>query len=128
MIDNVAVPLQLRGLRGREVERRARAALDAVELLDKASRLPWQLSSGEQQRVGIARAVVHRPRLLVADEPTGNLDPPLSREIMGLFARFHRMAGTTVLVATHERDLIDEFACPVIELSGGRLATITVPE
>lgn len=121
VIGNVRVPLELLGLRGEEVERRARAALDAVNLLHLARRSPAELSTGERQRVGIARAVVHRPRLLLADEPTGNLDPELSEEVMGLFGRFHQMAGTTVIVATHDLALVRRFGHPVIELAEGRL-------
>lgn len=83
--------------------------------------MPITLSGGEQQRVGIARAVVHRPRLLLADEPTGNLDPALSREIMDLFVQFNRV-GVTVLVATHDIALTEAFGLPVLSLEGGALA------
>ncbi len=121
VIGNVRVPLELLGLRGGEADRRARAALDAVNLLHLARRFPSELSTGERQRVGIARAVVHRPRLLVADEPTGNLDPDLSQEIMGLFGRFHQMAGTTVVIATHELELVRACGHPAIALADGRV-------
>ncbi len=118
--DNVALPLIITGLGSREVGRKVRAALDAVGLLGKERRLPISLSTGEQQRVGIARAVVTKPALLVADEPTGNLDPGLSDEVMRLFMRFNEV-GVTVLVATHDISLIETLGKRVISLSGGRL-------
>jgi cell division transport system ATP-binding protein len=99
--ENVALPLVIAGLARREVERRARAALDQVGLLGKERQTPRTLSAGEQQRVGIARAVVSRPRLLIADEPTGNLDADLSLEIMQLFKRFNDV-GVTMIIATHD--------------------------
>lgn len=99
--ENVALPLVIAGLTRREIEKRARAALDQVGLLDKERQPPRALSAGEQQRVGIARAVVTRPRLLIADEPTGNLDAELSLEIMQLFRRFNEI-GVTMLIATHD--------------------------
>jgi cell division transport system ATP-binding protein len=99
--DNVALPLIIAGLPRRETERRVRAALDQVGLLGKERQPPRALSAGEQQRVGIARAVVARPRLLIADEPTGNLDADLSLEIMYLFKRFNDI-GVTMLIATHD--------------------------
>jgi len=99
--DNVALPLIIAGMTRREVDRRVRAALDQVGLLGKERQPPRTLSAGEQQRVGIARAVVARPRLLIADEPTGNLDADLSLEIMRLFKRFNDV-GVTMLIATHD--------------------------
>lgn len=121
---NVAVPLQVAGMKAREAERRVRAALDAVELLDKAHLLPGHLSAGERQRVVIARAVANRPRLLVADEPTGNLDPALSESVMGLFDRFVEI-GTTVIVATHEIDLVRTLGRRMIALDHGRVVDDT---
>lgn len=118
--DNVALPLIIGGYPRQEVERRVRAALDRVGLLAKEKALPEMLSSGEQQRVGIARAVVHRPALLLADEPTGNLDPDLSREIMRLFERFNQV-GVTVLIASHDLALIASLGHRVIHLEGGRV-------
>jgi cell division transport system ATP-binding protein len=106
--DNVALPLVIAGLARREIEKRVRAALDQVGLLDKALQPPRNLSAGEQQRVGIARAVVARPRLLIADEPTGNLDAELSLEIMQLFRRFNEV-GVTMLIATHDLALAGRF-------------------
>ena len=105
VFDNVALPLQVAGFSRKETGRRVRAALDSVGLLSKEKQSPLALSGGEQQRVGIARAVVHKPRILLADEPTGNLDPELSAEIMNLFQRFQDV-GVTVLIATHDIDLI----------------------
>jgi len=97
-----------------------RAALDQVGLLNKEKTLPITLSGGEQQRVGIARAIVHKPSLLLADEPTGNLDPELSKDIMQLFERFNQV-GVTVLIASHDLDLIKQMGHPVISLNQGLL-------
>jgi cell division transport system ATP-binding protein len=121
VFDNVALPLVIAGYRHREVGRRVRAALDKVSLLSKERVYPVTLSGGEQQRVGIARAVVNKPPLLLADEPTGNLDPDLSWEIMGLFEQFNRV-GVTVLVATHDVELIRRKGHRVLTLRGGALA------
>lgn len=118
--DNVAMPLVIQGYRHREIRKRVRAALDQVGLLHKEKVDPITLSGGEQQRVGIARAIVHKPALLLADEPTGNLDPELSREIMELFARFN-LFGTTVLIASHDLDLIRQMQFPTISLSKGTI-------
>jgi len=118
VFDNVALPLLIAGLQPREVGRRVRAALDKVGLLHKEKAAPITLSGGEQQRVGIARAVVNKPALLLADEPTGNLDPELSTEIMHLFEQFNQV-GVTVLVATHDIALIQRMACPVMTLRDG---------
>lgn len=118
--ENVALPLRVAGYRERDVARRVRAALSRVGLLTKESLFPRYLSTGEQQRVGIARAVVTRPKILLADEPTGNLDPELSRDIMQLFRQFHQI-GTTVVVASHDRDLIESMGMRIIELSHGSM-------
>jgi cell division transport system ATP-binding protein len=106
--ENVALPLVIAGLTRREIDRRVRAALDQVGLLHKERQSPRTLSAGEQQRVGIARAVVTRPRLLIADEPTGNLDAALSLEILELFRRFNEV-GVTMLIATHDLALAARF-------------------
>lgn len=118
--DNVALPLVIAGLRHSEILRRVRAALDKVGLLKKEHALPIMLSTGEQQRVGIARAVVNKPPILLADEPTGNLDPELSLEIMQLFLEFNRV-GVTVLIASHDHELICSLDKRVISLRNGRL-------
>ena len=118
--DNVALPLVIAGYGHREIGRRVRAALDTVGLLGKERLLPVALSGGEQQRVGIARAVVNRPAVLLADEPTGNLDPELSREVMHLFERFHQV-GVTVLIASHDLDLIRRMGKRIVTLRSGRL-------
>jgi len=104
--DNVALPMRIESISENEIKRRVSAALDKTGLLDKARCLPSQLSGGEQQRVGIARAVVNRPTLLVADEPTGNLDPELSNRVLCLFEEFNR-AGVTILLATHDIGLVN---------------------
>ncbi len=121
VFDNVALPLIISGYRHQDIGRRVRAALDKVGLLSKEKLLPITLSGGEQQRVGIARAVVNKPMLLLADEPTGNLDPDLSREIMALFAQFNDV-GVSVMVASHDITLIEELDYPILVLDHGRLA------
>jgi len=121
VFDNVALPLVIAGASRREIERRVRAALDQVGLLGRESHAPITLSTGEQQRVGIARAVAPRPDVLIADEPTGNLDPDLSREIMELFTRFNEV-GVTVLVATHDLELIGHLHHRQLKLVAGQLA------
>ncbi|MFT5394228.1 MAG: cell division transport system ATP-binding protein [Gammaproteobacteria bacterium] len=120
VFDNVGLPLVVRGAPANEVGRRVRAALDKVGLLDKVSMLPGQLSGGEQQRVGIARAVVGRPAILVADEPTGNLDPALAREVMSLFGTFAEV-GSSVVIATHDLMLLREYPWRILALNEGRL-------
>ncbi len=120
VFDNVALPLVIRGFVDREIVKRVDAVLDMVELGDKRDFSPQQLSGGEQQRIGIARAVITRPTLLLADEPTGNLDPKLSMEIFRLFERFNQ-AGTSVLVATHDLNLINRLGYRTLTLGGGRL-------
>jgi len=120
VFDNVALPLIIAGLGHREAGRRVRAALDQVSLLNKESQFPETLSSGEQQRVGIARAIVSRPKLLIADEPTGNLDPDLSLEVMRIFRRFNEV-GVTLLIASHDIALIDQLGCRRIALADGSL-------
>lgn len=120
VFDNVAVPLEVAGAHPRDIGKRVRAALDKVGLLSKEKLTPIQLSGGEQQRVGIARAVVNKPPVLLADEPTGNLDPELSEEIMRLFAQFNQV-GVTVLIASHDLALIHNMRHRVIELDQGRI-------
>ncbi|MGM8851551.1 cell division ATP-binding protein FtsE [Salinicola sp. MH3R3-1] len=117
---NVALPLTIQGVEPADAARRVRAALDKVGLLHRERALPIELSTGEQQRVGIARAVVNKPALLLADEPTGNLDPQLSADIMRLFEDFNRI-GTTVLVASHDLALIARLRHRVLKLRDGRL-------
>jgi cell division transport system ATP-binding protein len=120
VFDNVALPLRVTGTSERDVARRVRAALSLVGLLGREWQLPRQLSTGEQQRVGIARAVVGRPKILLADEPTGNLDPELSRDIMDVFRQFNQL-GTTVIVASHDRELIESMGLRIIELAQGAI-------
>jgi cell division transport system ATP-binding protein len=120
VFDNVALPLIIAGIGHRDAARRVRAALDQVGLLDKEKKSPETLSAGEQQRVGIARAIVSRPKLLIADEPTGNLDPDLSLEVMRIFRRFNEV-GVTLLIASHDLTLIDQLGCRRIPLENGTL-------
>jgi len=122
IFDNVALPLVIAGHRHQDISRRVRAALDKVGLLDKEKKYPLMLSGGEQQRVGIARAVVGKPRLLLADEPTGNLDPELSEEIMKLFLDFNRV-GVSVLIASHDLALIKRLGHRVITLDHGQITS-----
>ena len=123
VFDNVALPLRINHLGEREVASRVRGALGTVELLGKEHLMPSQLSTGEQQRVGIARAVVGRPKILLADEPTGNLDPDLARSVMELFGRFNEL-GTTVLIASHDIALILSLGMPTLNLAAGRIADV----
>ena len=121
VFDNVALPLIIAGFNRQEITRRVRAALDKVGLLHRERVYPITLSGGEQQRVGIARAVVNKPPLILADEPTGNLDPELSREIMGIFQDFNRV-GVSVLVATHDLALINALPYRILRLDHGKMA------
>ena len=121
VFDNVALPLVIAGVELPEIGKRVRAALDLVNLLHKEKALPVTLSTGEQQRVGIARAVVSRPPILIADEPTGNLDPELSVDVMELFRRLNQV-GVTVLVASHDRGLVERFSQRVLVLRSGHMA------
>ena len=120
VFDNIALPLVVAGVGPHEIARRVRAALDKVGLLGKENKYPLALSGGEQQRIGIARAVVNKPALILADEPTGNLDPELSAEIMYLFEQF-KQVGVTVLIATHDIDLVGKLNHKVLRLEHGRL-------
>jgi len=125
VFDNVALPLIIAGCEHREVGRRVRAALDKVGLLNRERAMPMTLSGGEQQRVGIARAVVGKPKILLADEPTGNLDPALSAEIMDLFEEFNQV-GVTVLIASHDLVLISRLHHRIITLREGSLVSGSV--
>jgi cell division transport system ATP-binding protein len=120
VFDNVALPLIITGMPRRDIGKRVRAALDQVGLLEAENVRPVTLSTGEQQRVGIARAVVSKPTVLIADEPTGNLDPQLSLEVMQLFARF-REVGVTVVIASHDLGLVDQFGQRRISIRKGRV-------
>ncbi|QJD71750.1 cell division ATP-binding protein FtsE [Marinobacterium sp. LSUCC0821] len=123
VFQNIALPLRIAGYNEDDIARRVRAALDRVGLLEAEDKNPQALSSGEQQRIGIARAIVHKPRVLIADEPTGNLDPRLSLDIMHLFEQFNRI-GTTVLIATHDVALIKRMRHRVLILDKGRLRNV----
>jgi cell division transport system ATP-binding protein len=129
IFDNVALPLHAAetGITLKEIDKRVRAALDQVGLLDRANLQPLELSVGEQQRVGIARAVVGKPKLIVADEPTGNLDPGLSLEVMGVFRRFNDV-GVTVVIATHDLDIVQAWKLREIQVADGRVHDTLAPE
>ena len=118
--ENVALPLQIEGYPRHEAQRRVRAALDKVGLLGKERMNPMLLSGGEQQRIGIARAVVNRPQILLADEPTGNLDPELAAETMTLFEQFNRI-GVSMLIASHDLSLIAQLRHRILTLDNGKL-------
>ncbi len=120
-LDNVLLPLAILGLPHREAVRRAQAALDKVGLLAREKAMPIALSGGEQQRLAIARAVVNRPTILIADEPTGNLDQDSATAILGIFSDFHRV-GVTVVVATHDQGWVERYQPSVLRLAQGRLA------
>jgi len=119
--DNVALPLRVSGFAGDEIGRRVRAALDKVGLLPRERAMPIALSGGEQQRLCIARAIVNRPSILIADEPTGNLDSEYARAILDLFQSFHRV-GTTVLLSTHDDAGVARLGCRRVTLVSGALA------
>ena len=116
------LPLEIAGFDRRDAVRRARAALDKVGLLGKERALPIALSGGEQQRLCIARAIVHRPAVIVADEPTGNLDEAYAREIVGLFRSFNQV-GATMVISTHDRMVCEQLPARTLTLEGGRLAS-----
>src|SRR3989338_230251 len=120
VFENVALPLVIQGYRQSEIKRRVHAALDKVDLLTKAMHFPTSLSVGEQQRVGIARAIINKPEILLADEPTGNLDPELSLDILRLFEAF-RAVGVTVLIATHDLSLIAQMPYRLLTLQNGMI-------
>ena len=119
--DNVALPLRVAGFARDEIGRRVRAALDKVGLLAREKAMPVALSGGEQQRLCIARAIVNRPAILIADEPTGNLDAEYGRAILELFQSFHRV-GVTVMLSTHDESVIERLGCRRIALAAGTLA------
>ena len=123
IFDNVALPLVIAGNTHQDIKRRVQASLDKVGLLSKINNYPMELSSGECQRIGFARAVVHRPTILLADEPTGNLDPALSWEMMKLFEQFNQV-GVTVMIASHELDMIKHMHKRIIVLNKGRTIDI----
>ena len=118
--DNVAFAMRVVGASSKEIRKRVPYVLDLVGLGGREKRLPTELSGGEQQRVAIARALVNSPRMIVADEPTGNLDPVRSLELMLLFEKINEM-GTTIMVVTHEKELVNAFSKRVITIDGGHM-------
>ncbi|AKX45150.1 cell division protein FtsE [Thiopseudomonas alkaliphila] len=120
VFDNVALPLRTLGLSQAEINQRVSLALERVSLKEKALQAPADLSTGQQQRVGIARAIVHQPALLLADEPTGNLDPRLAAEIMSVFEDINKL-GTTVVIASHDLALIARMRHRMLTLQRGRI-------
>ncbi len=123
IFDNLALPLQVAGFPEAEIRSRVHASLELVGLLKKQGQLPFALSGGEQQRVGIARAIVSRPDIILADEPTGNLDPELSKDIMNLFVRLNQV-GITLVIATHDLALIAALNFRQIRLKEGKIEKI----
>jgi cell division transport system ATP-binding protein len=122
VFENVVLPLRIAGFDGRDAAGRVRAALDKVGLLGRERANPISLSGGEQQRACIARAIVHRPAIVLADEPTANLDADYARDIVALFEAFH-VAGVTLIVATHDVTPFTRYAPRIVELHDGRLAS-----
>lgn len=120
VFENVSLPLQVQGAAPKTITKRVHAALDMVGLLSREKMLPPSLSGGEQQRVGIARAIVHKPAILLADEPTGNLDADLARDVMSLFEQLNQ-AGVGIVVATHDLALIASMKHRIVMLKGGRI-------
>ena len=120
--DNVAFAMRIVGASNKEIKRRVPYVLELVGLDGREKRLPKELSGGEQQRVAIARALVNNPRMIVADEPTGNLDPVRSLELMLLFEKINEM-GTTIMVVTHEKELVNAFAKRVVTIEGGHIVS-----
>ncbi len=118
--ENIAFAMRAVGASPRSIRKRVPYVLDLVGLTHKAKSLPGELSGGERQRVAVARAIVNNPKMIIADEPTGNLDPKMSIEIMSLLERINSL-GTTVLVVTHERELVDEFVKRVVTIDSGRI-------
>jgi len=119
--ENVAFALQIVGTKKKEIDERVRFFLDLVELSDKADSFPSQLSGGEKQRACLARAIINRPDIIIADEPTGNLDPVLSFDIMNLLVRINAVVGRTVIVVTHEKQLVDHFNKRVVTIENGEI-------
>jgi cell division transport system ATP-binding protein len=123
VFDNVALPLLIDGYPDHDLGRRARAALNKVGLLDREKQFPVMLSGGEQQRLCIARAIVHRPSLVLADEPTGNLDEGSARDILAMFRSFNQV-GVTIVIATHDRTLLESKIARIVQLDHGRLGAV----
>lgn len=120
VFDNIAFAMQVIGSSNREIKKTVPKVLDMVGLTKKAGKFPEQLSGGEQQRVSVARAIVNNPVLIIADEPTGNLDPSTARDLMKLFMEINRR-GTTIIMSTHAWDIVDSMKRRVVELAGGRV-------
>ncbi len=123
--ENVAFALEMLGIPGSEIRPKVLKAIDAVGLKDKARSLPSELSGGEQQRVAIARAIVNDPKLLICDEPTGNLDPETSKEIMKILENINQTLGTTIIMATHDKELVNRMKKRVLVIENGVLASDT---
>ena len=123
--ENVAFALEMLGIPGSEIRPKVLKAIDAVGLKDKARNLPNELSGGEQQRVAIARAIVNDPKLLICDEPTGNLDPETSKEIMKILENINQTLGTTIIMATHDKELVNRMKKRVLVIENGVLASDT---
>ena len=120
--ENVSFAMRVTNIPTKEIRKRVPYVLHLVGLTDKARMLPAELSGGEQQRVALARALVHNPEIIIADEPTGNIDPELSKDIMELLLEINKL-GTTVLVVTHEQALVEKFDCRTVKLKSGKIAS-----
>lgn len=118
--ENVAFAMRILGKSSREIRKRVELVLSQVSLEGKLKRLPCELSGGEKQRVGIARALVNKPRIIIADEPTGNVDPSMSYELVELLSNANKQ-GTTVITVTHDIDIVEKFPFRVIEIAGGKI-------
>jgi cell division transport system ATP-binding protein len=127
VFDNVALPLLIDGYDDEDLGRRARAALNKVGLLDREKQFPVMLSGGEQQRLCIARAIVHRPSLVLADEPTGNLDEAYARDILAMFQSFNQV-GVTIVIATHDRTLLESGLARIVPLAHGRVGAAALAQ
>ena len=124
VFENVAFAMRVVGTPGKVIKRKVPHVLQIVGLEDKAKRFPRELSGGEQQRVALARALVNNPEIIIADEPTGNIDPQMSRDIMSMLVHVNKL-GKTVLVVTHETDLVDYFQQRVVRLKDGKIVEDT---
>ena len=124
-IENVTALLWPTPLHNKDIEKRALAALRDVNLLERKDHVPRQLSGGEKQRVAVARAIVHQPRVIFADEPTGNLDPESGRELMDLFVQLNKDYKTTIIIVTHDENIANKYGRKKIKMSKGKITSVS---